>query len=126
MQYLVMENRIINLAYRDVEINQPLPRSTDKRHRVTASDPERKISHALFQGTLDECQRFLEALGRALNFTLPAVPIETVLESMHPGADDEDDQSLTHNRRWVIPSRMRPSAPPSHEKKQANLRTEVI
>ena len=93
MQYLVMENRIINLAYRDVEINQPLPRSTDKRHRVTASDPERKISHALFQGTLDECQRFIEALGRALNFTLPAVPIETVLESMHPGADDENDKS---------------------------------
>ena len=68
MQYLVLKNRIINLAYRDVEINQPLPRSTDKRHRVTASDPERKISHALFQGTLDECQRFIEALGRALNF----------------------------------------------------------
>ena len=94
MQYLVMKNRIINLAYRDVEINQPLPRSTDKRFRVTASDPERKISHALFQGTLDECQRFIEALGRALNFTLPAVPIGTVLESMHP-SDDENSHERT-------------------------------
>ena len=93
MQYLVMENRIINLAYRDVEINQPLPRSTDKRHRVTASDPERKISHTLFQGTLDECQRFIEALGRMLNTTLPALPIHVVIESMHPGADEENEKS---------------------------------
>ena len=93
MQYLVMENRIINLAYRDFDINKPLPRSTDKRHRVTASDPERKISHTLFQGSLEDCQRFVEALGRMLNTTLPAVPIETVLESMHPGADDENDKS---------------------------------
>jgi hypothetical protein len=94
MQYLVMKNRIINLAYRDVEINQPLPRSTDKRHRVTASDSERKISHMLFQGSLEDCQRFVEALGRALNFTLPAVPIETVLESMHP-SDDENSHERT-------------------------------
>ena len=94
MQYLVFKNRILNLAYRDVEINQPLPRSTDKRHRVTASDPERKISHALFQGTLDECQRFIEALGRALNFTLLAVPIQVVIESMHP-SDDENAHERT-------------------------------
>ena len=93
MQYLVMGNRILNLVYRDVEINQPMPRSTDNRHRVSASDPERKISHTLFQGSLEDCQRFIEALGRVLNFTLPAVPIETVLESMHPGADDENDKS---------------------------------
>ena len=94
MQYLVMKNRIINLAYRDVEINQPLPRSTDKRHRVNASEPERKILHTLFQGSLEDCQRFVEALGRALNFTLPAVPIETVLESMHP-SDDENSHERT-------------------------------
>ena len=68
---------------------------TDKRHRVTASDPERKISHALFQGTLDECQRFIEALGRALNFTLPAVPIETVLESMHPSTGENAHERTT-------------------------------
>ena len=73
MQYLVMKNRILNLAYRDVEINQPMPRSTDERHRVSASDPERKISHALFQGTLEECQLFIESLGRVLNTTLPAL-----------------------------------------------------
>ena len=93
MQYLVMGNRILNLVYRDVEINQPMARSTDKRHRVSAIYPERKISHTLFQGSLEDCQRFIEALGRVLNFTLPAVPIETVLESMHPGADDENDNS---------------------------------
>ena len=91
MQYLVQENRILNLAYRDIEINQPLPRSTDKRHRVTASDPERKISHMLFQGTLDECQRFIESLGRALNYTLPALPIHVVVESMHPSPDESDN-----------------------------------
>ena len=91
MQYLVMKNRIINLAYRDVEINQPLPRSTDKRFRVTASDPERKISHALFQGTLEECQLFIESLGRVLNYTLLAVPIHVVIESMHPSADENDE-----------------------------------
>ena len=84
MQYLVMENRILNLVYRDVEINQPMARSTDNRHRVSASDPERKISHTLFQGTLEECQRFIESLGRALNYTVLAVPIEVVIESMHP------------------------------------------
>ena len=93
MQYLVMENRILNLEHRDFDINKPLPRSTDKRHRVTASDPERKISHTLFQGSLEDCQRFVEALGRMLNTTLPAVPIEVVLESMRPGADDENDKS---------------------------------
>ena len=91
MQYLVMKNRIINLAYRDVEINQPMPHSTDNRHRVSASDPERKISHTLFQGTLEECQRFIESLGRALNYTVLAVPIEVVIESMHPSADENDE-----------------------------------
>ena len=91
MQYLVMENRIINLAYRDVEINQPLPRSTDKRHRVNASDSERKMLHTLFEGSLEDCQRFVEALGRVLNFTLIAVPIGTVLESMHPSIDENDN-----------------------------------
>ena len=91
MQYLVMRNRIINLAYRDVEINQPMPRSTDERHRVSASDPERKISQTLFQGTLEECQRFIEALGRMLNTTLPALPIHVVIESMHPSTDENDE-----------------------------------
>ena len=91
MQYLVMKNRILNLAYRDVEINQPMPHSTDNRHRVSASDPERKISHTLFQGSLEECQLFIESLGRALNYTLLAVPIHVVLESMHPSADENDE-----------------------------------
>ena len=91
MQYLVMKNRIINLAYRDVEINQPMPRSTDERHRVSASDPERKISHTLFQGSLEECQLFIESLGRMLNTTLPALPIHVVIESMHPSADENDE-----------------------------------
>ena len=91
MQYLVMENRILNLAYRDVEINQPLPRSTDKRHRVTASDSERKISHMLFQGSLEECQLFIESLGRVLNYTMLAVSIEVVIESMHPSTDESDN-----------------------------------
>ena len=91
MQYLVMKNRILNLAYRDVEINQPMARSTDKRHRVNASDPERKISQTLFQGSLEECQLFIESLGRVLNYTLLAVPIHVVLESMHPSADENDE-----------------------------------
>ena len=91
MQYLVMKNRIINLAYRDVEINQPMPRSTDERHRVNASDPERKISHTLFQGSLEECQRFTESLGRVINYTLLAVPIHVVVESMHPSTDENND-----------------------------------
>ena len=91
MQYLVMKNRILNLAYRDVEINQPMARSTDKRHRVNASDPERKISQTLFQGSLEECQRFIESLGRALNYTLLAVPIHVVIESMHPSTDENDE-----------------------------------
>ena len=68
-----------------------MARSTDKRHRVNASDPERKISHTLFQGTLEECQRFIEALGRMLNTTLPALPIHVVIESMHPSADENDE-----------------------------------
>ena len=58
MQYLVMKNRILNLEHRDFDINKPLPRSTDKRHRVNASEPERKILHTLFQGSLEECQLF--------------------------------------------------------------------
>ena len=91
MQYLVMKNRILNLAYRDVEINQPMPHSTDNRHRVSASDPERKISQTLFQGSLDECQRFIESLGRVLNYTMLAVSIEVVIESMHPSADESDN-----------------------------------
>ena len=91
MQYLVMKNRIINLAYRDVEINQPMPHSTDNRHRVSASDPERKISQTLFQGSLDECQRFIESLGRVLNYTMLAVSIEVVIESMHPSTDESDN-----------------------------------
>ena len=91
VQYLVMKNRIINLAYRDVEINQPMSHSTDNRHRVSASDPERKISHTLFQGSLEECQLFIESLGRVLNYTLLAVPIHVVLESMHPSADENDE-----------------------------------
>ena len=91
VQYLVMQNRIINLAYRDVEINQPMPRSTDKRHRVNASDPERKISQTLFQGSLEECQRFIDALGRALDYTGVAVPIHVVIESMHPSTDENDN-----------------------------------
>lgn len=91
MQYLVMKNRIINLSYRDVEINQPMPRSTDKRHRVNASDPERKISQTLFQGSLEECQRFIDSLGRVLNYTLLAVTIEVVIESMHPSTDENDN-----------------------------------
>ena len=95
MQYLVMKNRILNLEHRDFDINKPMPRSTDKRFRVTASDSERKISHALFQGTLDECQRFVEALGRVLNFTLIAVPIEVVLESMHPNDDENASEANT-------------------------------
>ena len=91
MQYLVMENRILNLEHRDFDINKPMPRSTDKRHRVTASDPELKISHMLFQGTLDECQRFIEALGRMLNATEQrAVPIEDVLQAMSPSAIEDD------------------------------------
>ena len=95
MQYLVLKNRILNLAYRDVEINQPMPRSTDKRFRVNASDPERKILHTLFEGSLEDCQRFVEALGRVLNFTLPAVPIGTVLESMHPSDDENASEANT-------------------------------
>ena len=91
MQYLVMRNRIINLAYRDVEINQPMARSTDKRHRVNASDPERKISQTLFQGSLEECQLFIESLGRVLNYTVLAVPIEVIIESMHPSTDENND-----------------------------------
>ena len=95
MQYLVMENRILNLEHRDFDINKPMPRSTDKRHRVTASDPERKITHPLFLSeSLEECRQFMAALGRMLNATeQPAVPIETVLESMHPGAGDENTDS---------------------------------
>ena len=95
MQYLVFKNRILNLAYRDVEINQPMPRSTDKRHRVNASEPERKILHTLFEGSLEDCRRFVEALGRVLNFTLPAVPIETVLESMHPSDNENASEANT-------------------------------
>ena len=91
MQYLVLRNRIINLAYRDVEINQPMPHSTDERHRVSASDPERKVNHTLFQGTLEDCQLFLESLGRVLNYTMLAVPIQVVIESMHPSTDENDD-----------------------------------
>ena len=91
MQYLVLRNRILNLAYRDVEINQPMPHSTDNRHRVSASDPERKISHTLFQGTLEECQLFIESLGRVINYTVLAVPIEVVIESMHPSTDENND-----------------------------------
>ena len=91
MQYLVMQNRIINLAYRDVEVNQSMPHSTDIRHRVSASDPKRKISHMLFQGSLEECQLFIESLGRVLNYTLLAVPIEVVIESTHPSADESDN-----------------------------------
>ena len=96
MQYLVFKNRIINLAYRDVEINKPLPRSTDKRHRVTASDPERKISHALFQGSLEDCQRFVEALGKVLNTTeVPSIPLETVLQAMSPTASENAHERTT-------------------------------
>ena len=92
MQYLVMENRILNLEHRDFDINKPMPRSTDKRFRVTASDPELKITHPLFLSeSLEECQQFVAALGRMLNATEQrAVPIEDVLQAMSPSAVEDD------------------------------------
>ena len=91
MQYLVMKNRIINLASRDVDIFKPMPHSTDKRHRVSAIDPEQKVNHTLFRGSLEECERFVGALGRALDYTVVAVAIHVVVESMHPSSDENDN-----------------------------------
>ena len=87
MQYLVMPNRIINLGHIAIfDIYKPMSHLKDKRHQVTASDPEQKIKHTLFKGSLEECQRFMEALGKTLNTTkVPAIPVETVLEAMKPG-----------------------------------------
>ena len=68
MQYLVMKNRIINLAYRDVEINQPLPRSTDKRHRVSVQAIQsEKYPTCFFRERLTNARGLSKSLGRMLN-----------------------------------------------------------
>ena len=57
---------------------------------VQATQSE-KYPTRFFRDRLKECQLFIESLGRALNYTLLAVPIHVVLESMHPSADENDE-----------------------------------
>ena len=87
MQYLVMKNRIINLAHIPMfDIYKPMGHIKDKRLSVNANDLEKKVNYTLFKGSLEECQRFLAALASTINTAdQPAVAIEAVLAKM----DDE-------------------------------------
>ena len=84
MQYLVMQNRILNLEHIAIyDIYKPMPHLQDKRLNVNASDTEKKVTYSLFKGTLAECQRFLAALANSINTSTElAVPIEAVLAQM--------------------------------------------
>ena len=88
MQYLVMKNRIINLAHIPMfDIYKPMGHLKDQRNQVLATDADTKRTHTLFKGSLEECQRFLAALASTINTAdQPAVPIEAVLAKM----DDEN------------------------------------
>lgn len=92
MKYLVMENRILYLPHMAIyDIYKPKAHLQDQRCSVSASEPENKRNYSLFKGSLEECQRFLDAFGRVLNTAEQlAVPIEAVLKEMNTSTDEND------------------------------------
>ena len=92
MQYLVMQNRIINLVYRDIEINQPMAR--DQRMNATVSTQaiqSEKYPTRFFRDRLKNVNALSSHLAERINYTLLAVPIHVVVESMHPSPDESDN-----------------------------------
>ena len=66
MQYLVMKNRIINLAYRDVEINQPMPRSTDNATVSVQATQSEKYPTRFFRDRLKNVNALSSHLAESL------------------------------------------------------------
>ena len=94
MRYLVMENRILYLPHMAIyDIYKPMSHLPDQRCTVSASEPENKRSYPLFKGSLEECQRFLDAFGRTLNTTnQPVVSIEDILKAMRSSTDENTNE----------------------------------
>ena len=66
VQYLVMKNRIINLAYRDVEINQPMPHSTDNATVSVQATQSEKYPRRFFRDRLKNVNSLSSHLAECL------------------------------------------------------------